>query len=131
MLSAVLEHHENREAALAAGYPTPHERAYATPNHPLGSDNLSEDEEPIELNPSEAVNVIRRNFDVQAREPRFTNRTRQFEGTLDYIFFTADSLVPVSLLELPGELGTNGDARLPSPNMSSDHVAIMAEFAQI
>jgi len=130
-LSAVLEHHENREAALAAGYPTPHERAYATPNHPLGSDNLSEDEEPIELNPSEAVNVIRRNFDVQAREPRFTNRTRQFEGTLDYIFFTADSLVPVSLLELPGELGTNGDARLPSPNMSSDHVAIMAEFAQI
>ena len=122
-LSAVLEHHEGREAAMAAGYPTPHERVYAP--HPV------EHEEPPELTPMEAVNVVRRNFDVHSREPRFTNRTRQFEGALDYIFYTADSLVPVSLLELPGEAETNGEARLPSRNMSSDHVAIMAEFAQI
>lgn len=34
---------------------------------------------------------------------RFTNATRDFKGTLDYILFTTDSLVPSASLELPDE----------------------------
>jgi CCR4-NOT transcription complex subunit 6 len=34
---------------------------------------------------------------------RFTNITRDFKGTLDYILYTADSLAPGALLELPEE----------------------------
>lgn len=34
---------------------------------------------------------------------RFTNITRDFKGTLDYILYTEDSLAPGSLLELPEE----------------------------
>ena len=39
---------------------------------------------------------------------RFTNITRDFKGTLDYILYTADSLAPGALLELPEEAEVNG-----------------------
>jgi CCR4-NOT transcription complex subunit 6 len=65
-------------------------------------------------------------------EPRFTNCTRDFVGTLDYLFFTRDSLAPTALLELPDEAalrGPRGTGALPSAVASSDHVALMAAFA--
>jgi CCR4-NOT transcription complex subunit 6 len=65
-------------------------------------------------------------------EPRFTNCTRDFVGTLDYIFYTRDSLAPTALLELPDEAtlrGPRGNGGLPSAVLSSDHVAIMSAFA--
>ena len=34
---------------------------------------------------------------------RFTNLSKDFRGTLDYILFTTDSLVPAAALELPDE----------------------------
>lgn len=70
---------------------------------------------------------------VGTGEPFFTNCTRDFTGTLDYIFYTRDALVPTALLELPAEesarglLGAMGG--LPSPVQSSDHIAIMAELS--
>lgn len=49
---------------------------------------------------------------------RFTNVTRDFKGTLDYILYTSDSLAPAALLELPDE----GEVRLctlnPTPLVS-------------
>ena len=62
-------------------------------------------------------------------EPIFTNCTDGFFGTLDYIFYTDDTLAPLSLLELP----TEGECRskyggLPNTQCSSDHVSLMAEF---
>ncbi|GLT96233.1 hypothetical protein SLE2022_138740 [Rubroshorea leprosula] len=60
--------------------------------------------------------------------PLFTNCTRDFIGTLDYIFYTADSLAVESLLELLDEDSLRKDTTLPSPEWSSDHIALLAEF---
>ncbi|KAJ3702722.1 hypothetical protein LUZ61_006427 [Rhynchospora tenuis] len=70
----------------------------------------------------------RRRTDPQTNEPLFTNCTRDFIGTHDYIFYTADSLTVQSLLELVDEESLRKDTALPSPEWSSDHIALLAEF---
>ncbi|GMY14319.1 carbon catabolite repressor protein 4 homolog 1 [Fagus crenata] len=70
----------------------------------------------------------RRRLDPSTNEPLFTNCTRDFIGTLDYIFYTADSLTVESLLELLDEESLRKDTALPSPEWSSDHIALLAEF---
>ncbi|XP_039016012.1 carbon catabolite repressor protein 4 homolog 1-like isoform X2 [Hibiscus syriacus] len=70
----------------------------------------------------------RRKMDMTTNEPLFTNCTRDFIGTLDYIFYTADSLAVESLLELLDEDSLRKDTALPSPEWSSDHIALLAEF---
>ncbi|GKV25894.1 hypothetical protein SLEP1_g35274 [Rubroshorea leprosula] len=70
----------------------------------------------------------RRRMDPSTNEPLFTNCTRDFIGTLDYIFYTADSLTVESLLELLDEDSLRKDTALPSPEWSSDHIALLAEF---
>uniref|UniRef100_A0A803N0N3 Endonuclease/exonuclease/phosphatase domain-containing protein n=1 Tax=Chenopodium quinoa TaxID=63459 RepID=A0A803N0N3_CHEQI len=66
-------------------------------------------------------------------EPFFTNLSRAFTclspfcgTTLDYIFYTADSLEIEGLLE-PPDFESVGRS-LPSPLWSSDHVALMGSF---
>ncbi|XP_010524745.1 PREDICTED: carbon catabolite repressor protein 4 homolog 1-like [Tarenaya hassleriana] len=70
----------------------------------------------------------RRRMDPTTNEPLFTNCTRDFIGTLDYIFYTADTLTVESLLELLDEERLRKDTALPSPEWSSDHIALLAEF---
>ncbi|OMO54581.1 Endonuclease/exonuclease/phosphatase [Corchorus capsularis] len=70
----------------------------------------------------------RRRMDQNTNEPLFTNCTRDFIGTQDYIFYTADSLTVESLLELLDEDSLRKDTALPSPEWSSDHIALLAEF---
>ncbi|KAF3777162.1 Carbon catabolite repressor protein [Nymphaea thermarum] len=70
----------------------------------------------------------RRKMDSATNEPLFTNCTRDFLGTLDYIFYTADSLTVESLLELLDEESLRKDTALPSPEWSSDHIALLAGF---
>ncbi|RLN40118.1 hypothetical protein C2845_PM01G04100 [Panicum miliaceum] len=70
----------------------------------------------------------RRKMDPTTNEPLFTNCTRDFTGTIDYIFYTADSLTVESLLELLDEDSLRKDTALPSPEWSSDHIALLAEF---
>ncbi|KAK9129048.1 hypothetical protein Syun_017845 [Stephania yunnanensis] len=70
----------------------------------------------------------RRKMDPTTNEPLFTNCTRDFIGTVDYIFYTADSLTVESLLELLDEDSLRKDTALPSPEWSSDHIALLAEF---
>ncbi|GLT96229.1 hypothetical protein SLE2022_138700 [Rubroshorea leprosula] len=70
----------------------------------------------------------KRRMDPSTNEPLFTNCTRDFIGTLDYIFYTADSLAVESLLELLDEDSLRKDTALPSPEWSSDHIALLAEF---
>ncbi|KAH6558714.1 hypothetical protein KP509_1Z049500 [Ceratopteris richardii] len=70
----------------------------------------------------------RRRLDPSSNEPLFTNCTRDFLGTLDYIFYTADSLSVESLLELLDEESLRRDTALPSPEWSSDHIALLAQF---
>lgn len=62
-------------------------------------------------------------------EPIFTNCTKDFFGTLDYIFYTDDTLAPLSLLEVPTEHECRSKyGGLPNTQCSSDHVSLMAEF---
>ncbi|KAH0918920.1 hypothetical protein HID58_026580 [Brassica napus] len=70
----------------------------------------------------------RKRMDPSSNEPLFTNCTRDFIGTLDYIFYTADTLTVESLLELLDEESLRKDTALPSPEWSSDHIALLAEF---
>ncbi|KAG7561334.1 Endonuclease/exonuclease/phosphatase [Arabidopsis thaliana x Arabidopsis arenosa] len=70
----------------------------------------------------------RRRIDLNTNEPLFTNCTRDFIGTHDYIFYTADTLMVESLLELLDEDGLRKDTALPSPEWSSNHIALLAEF---
>ncbi|CAA3021023.1 carbon catabolite repressor 4 homolog 1-like [Olea europaea subsp. europaea] len=70
----------------------------------------------------------RRRMDPATNEPLFTNCTRDFIGTRDYIFYSADSLTVESLLELLDEDSLRKDTALPSPEWSSDHIALLAGF---
>ncbi|XP_051148555.1 carbon catabolite repressor protein 4 homolog 1-like isoform X2 [Andrographis paniculata] len=70
----------------------------------------------------------RRRMNPTTNEPLFTNCSRDFIGTHDYIFYSADSLTVESLLELLDEDSLRKDTALPSPEWSSDHIALLAEF---
>ncbi|KAF6151856.1 hypothetical protein GIB67_010430 [Kingdonia uniflora] len=67
-------------------------------------------------------------MDLKTNEPFFTNCTRDFLGTVDYIFYSADSLMVESLLELVDVGCLQRETGLPSPACSSDHIALLAEF---
>ncbi|KAK1397675.1 carbon catabolite repressor protein 4-like [Heracleum sosnowskyi] len=69
-----------------------------------------------------------RRMDLKTNEPLFTYYSRDFVGTHDYIFYSADSLTVESLLELLDEDFLRKDTALPSPEWSSDHIALLAEF---
>ncbi|KAL4441485.1 hypothetical protein ABPG77_001989 [Micractinium sp. CCAP 211/92] len=75
----------------------------------------------------------KRRLDPGTGEPRFTNITKDFRGTLDYVLYTTDSLVPGAALELPdeSECRSKSNAGLPNDNWSSDHVALMVEFMYV
>jgi CCR4-NOT transcription complex subunit 6 len=63
----------------------------------------------------------------QTFESRFTNYTKTFNGTLDYIFYSSDSLSPVQVLSLLPESFVKETA-LPTQHFPSDHLPIMARF---
>jgi CCR4-NOT transcription complex subunit 6 len=55
--------------------------------------------------------------------------TRDFKGTLDYILYTNNSLVPTAVLELPADSEVvTGNEHMPNAQYSSDHLALLSEF---
>jgi CCR4-NOT transcription complex subunit 6 len=70
----------------------------------------------------------RSRMDAVTREPLFTNYTKTYKGTLDYIFYTPELLTPTALLELPSEEEAEIENGIPNARYSSDHICIMAEF---
>eukprot|EP00181_Compsopogon_caeruleus_P003058 CAMPEP_0184680406 /NCGR_PEP_ID=MMETSP0312-20130426/3276_1 /TAXON_ID=31354 /ORGANISM="Compsopogon coeruleus, Strain SAG 36.94" /LENGTH=567 /DNA_ID=CAMNT_0027130479 /DNA_START=52 /DNA_END=1755 /DNA_ORIENTATION=+ len=68
-------------------------------------------------------------FTVTGLEAPFTNFTRKYVGTLDYIWYQGLRLT--ALMEIPSEhdlLGIDDTGALPNSRWSSDHIALMAEF---
>lgn len=62
-------------------------------------------------------------------EPRFTNCTPGFTGTLDYVFFSpCEGVEPVTYLELPEAESADVKGGLPNYFHPSDHLPIGAEF---
>ncbi|EYU39961.1 hypothetical protein MIMGU_mgv1a018036mg [Erythranthe guttata] len=73
----------------------------------------------------------RRRIHPVTNEPRVTSYTEEFVGTCDYIFYSADSLMVESLLELLDERILRRNTALPCVEWSSDHIALAAEFRLI
>ena len=69
-------------------------------------------------------------LDAKHHEPSYTNITKDFKGTLDYILFTTNSLQPTAVLELPmeTEVLSKPEEQLPNAQYSSDHLCLLAEF---
>jgi len=67
-----------------------------------------------------------RRMDIATNEPLFTNCTKHFFETLDYILYTTDSLREEFLLELLDEESFCKDTGLPSREWSYDHIALWA-----
>jgi len=74
------------------------------------------------------LNQQKARMNPRTREPLFTNYTKTYQGTLDYIFYTPALLTPTALLELPSEDEADIDNGIPNARYSSDHICIMAEF---
>ncbi|XP_054796215.1 carbon catabolite repressor protein 4 homolog 1-like isoform X2 [Prosopis cineraria] len=65
-------------------------------------------------------------FNQETREPELTFRSKRFSKTLDYIFYTVNTLEVEAVLELLDH--EDVAAGLPSPLWSSDHIALMSSF---
>jgi CCR4-NOT transcription complex subunit 6 len=61
-------------------------------------------------------------------EPKFTNFTGHFVGTLDYVFYSKSHLVATSCLDVDSEEMVSKHTALPSPLYSSDHVCLVTEM---
>lgn len=66
---------------------------------------------------------------VLGEEPKATNFTAQFKGVLDYMWYSASNLRPLSAAPMPDDavLTRHGEA-LPSTQFSSDHVMLIADM---
>ena len=66
---------------------------------------------------------------VMGEEPKTTNYTAQFKGVLDYMWYSATNLRPLSCAPVPDEkeITKHGEA-LPSTQFSSDHVMLISDM---
>jgi CCR4-NOT transcription complex subunit 6 len=62
------------------------------------------------------------------REAQYTNYTEDFKGTLDYIWFTAESLAVLAISQVDDESQLTQETALPSSTRPSDHVSLVATF---
>lgn len=62
------------------------------------------------------------------REAAYTNYTEDFKGSLDYIFFSSDSLAVLAVSQVDEEDALAKDVALPSITRPSDHVSLVATF---
>lgn len=62
------------------------------------------------------------------QEADYTNYTEDFKGTLDYIWYTSDSLVVLAISQVDDESQLCQETALPSSTKPSDHVSLVATF---
>lgn len=65
---------------------------------------------------------------VIGREPRCTNATHEFEGTLDYLWYSKKSLRPTAVLDIPSLVVLKEEVGLPSKRFPSDHLPLVCKF---
>jgi len=61
-------------------------------------------------------------------EAEYTNYTEEFKGTLDYIWFTSDTLAVLAVSQVDDEQQLTQETALPSSTRPSDHVSLVATF---
>jgi len=62
------------------------------------------------------------------QEAKYTNYTEDFKGTLDYIWFTSNSLAVLAISQVDDESQLTQETALPSSTRPSDHVSLVATF---
>merc|ERR1712054_186522 len=62
------------------------------------------------------------------READYTNYTEDFTGTLDYIWYSSESLVVLAISQVDDESQLAQETALPSSTRPSDHVSLVATF---
>ena len=66
---------------------------------------------------------------IMGDEPAFTNYTTNFKGVLDYMWYSAQNLRPLSAAPVPDEeVLTRHGIALPSTQFSSDHVMMISDM---
>ena len=67
---------------------------------------------------------------VIGQEPKFTNYTESFKGTIDYIFATCDDVYCSGAYLIPPKesLSKHTHTALPNPQFPSDHLGLCADF---
>lgn len=80
---------------------------------------------------------LRSSYSLAGAEPMYTNYTSTYVGTLDYIWYTPESMVATALMEVPDErtlfstaLDSDGVDGLPNTQWSSDHIALCTDFTR-
>jgi CCR4-NOT transcription complex subunit 6 len=80
---------------------------------------------------------LRSSYSLSGSEPAYTNYTSSFKGTLDYIWYTPETIVATALMEVPNEralfssaVNTDGTDGLPNMQWSSDHIALCTDFTR-
>lgn len=62
------------------------------------------------------------------READYTNYTEDFKGTLDYIWYSHESMVVLAISQVDDETQLSQETALPSSTRPSDHVSLVATF---
>jgi CCR4-NOT transcription complex subunit 6 len=62
------------------------------------------------------------------READYTNYTEDFKGTLDYIWFTSETLSVLAISQVDDESQLTQETALPSSTRPSDHVSLVSTF---
>lgn len=79
---------------------------------------------------------LRSSYSLAGSEPAYTNYTNSFVGTLDYVWYTPETIVATALMEVPDERqlfsnahGSEGVDGIPNTQWSSDHIALCTDFS--
>jgi CCR4-NOT transcription complex subunit 6 len=74
---------------------------------------------------------LRSSYSLSGSEPKYTNYTHSFVGTLDYIWYTPETIVATALMEVPDKRqlfenaqDSDGVEGIPNMHWSSDHIAL-------
>lgn len=102
------------------------------PGHPdvnMNTDDICPNILPDAHNISHSFQLGSAYQSILGEEPSVTNYTSQFKGVLDYIWFSAQNLRPLSAAPIPDEsvLTKHGEA-LPSTEYSSDHLMLISDM---
>jgi len=101
----------------------------------LGAEHPDLSHDPCDVVPASAdfrhdLRLVSSFVSVMGQEPKFTNYTEGFKGTIDYIFATCDDVYCSGVYLIPPEESLSKHTRtaLPNPQFPSDHLGLCADF---
>jgi mRNA deadenylase 3'-5' endonuclease subunit Ccr4 len=77
---------------------------------------------------SHNLNLSSSYYNVNYEEPEMTHVVETFNATLDYIWFSTDSLKTIAVLETPKESQLKKEIGLPNSRFPSDHIPLLSKF---